>query len=83
MSTHSVSIARKRLTELINRALAGESVTITRRGRPVVELKPVPPPKPEPRPITPADVDWLVSRRRGRMSSVDAVTLLRQMRDEE
>jgi hypothetical protein len=49
----------------------------------VVELKPVELAKPEPRPITPADVEWVIKRRRGRMSSVDCVTLLRQMRDEE
>jgi prevent-host-death family protein len=83
MSTFSVAEAKNRLSELIDRALAGEGVTITRHGEPVVELRPVEPVRPAPRPITPADVDWLVSRRRGRMSSVDSVTLLRQMRDEE
>jgi prevent-host-death family protein len=81
--TFDVTEATSRLSDLIDRALAGESVTITRRGRPVVALKPAPPPGPEPRPITPADVGWLVSRRRGRISSVDSVSLLRQMRDEE
>jgi prevent-host-death family protein len=83
MSTYGVAEVRKRLSELIDRALAGETVTITRRGRPVVELRPVQPPRPEPCPITPADVDWLASRRLGRMSSAGSVALLGQMRDEE
>jgi len=38
MSEHSVSEVRRHLSKLIDRALAGESVTITRRGRPVVTL---------------------------------------------
>ena len=36
MTTYSVAEAKNRLSELIDRALAGEGVTITRRGRPVV-----------------------------------------------
>ena len=80
MSTHSVAEARNRLSELIDRALSGEGVTITRHGHPVVELKPVAPP---PRTITPEDVDWVIKRRRGRTSRIDAATLIRQMRDDE
>lgn len=80
MSTHSVADAKNHLSELIDRALAGEGVTITRHGHPVVELKPVTPP---PRGITPADVDWVIKRRPKRKSGIDSVTLLRQMRDEE
>ena len=44
MSTHSVAEAKNHLPELIDRALKGESVVITRHGHPVVELKAVPPP---------------------------------------
>jgi prevent-host-death family protein len=80
MSTHSVAEARNRLSELIDRALAGEGVTITRHGHPVVELKPVPPPQRE---ITPADVDWLVAHRRGRIAKEDSATLVSRMRDED
>jgi prevent-host-death family protein len=83
MSTYSVTEAKNRLSELIDRALTGGSVTITRRGQPVVELKPVAAAKSPPRPITPADVEWVIKRRRGRVASVDAGTLIRQMRDEE
>ena len=45
MSTHSVAEAEGHLSELIDRALDGEGVVITRDGEPVAELKPVPKPK--------------------------------------
>lgn len=84
MSSHSVAEAKTNLSRLIDRALAGEGVTITRHGKPVVELRPVPPaPGPPPRRLTPADVDWVATRRRGRMGVEDAGTLLSRMRDEE
>ena len=56
MGTHSVAEAKNRLPELIDRALKGEGVVITRHGRPVVELKPI---TEAPRRVTAADVDWL------------------------
>jgi prevent-host-death family protein len=81
MSTHSVADAKNHLPKLIDRALSGETVVITRRGQPVVELKPVHPP---PRPITEADIEWLRARRVGRTpAKTDAATLVRQMRDDE
>ncbi len=40
MSTYSVADAKAGLPRLINRALAGEEVIITRHGKPVVELRP-------------------------------------------
>jgi prevent-host-death family protein len=40
MSTYSVTDAKASLSRLINRALAGEEVIVTRRGKPVVELHP-------------------------------------------
>jgi len=81
MSTHSVAEAKNQLSKLIDRALKGEGVIITRRGQPVVELKPVRPP---PRPVTAADVDWLAAHRIARLSEdEDAAALVRKMRDEE
>ena len=81
MSTYSVADAKNRLPELIDRALDGEGVVITRRGQPVVELKPVSEPA---RPVSPADLDWLSGRRIARLSATgDAGTLVSQMRDEE
>jgi prevent-host-death family protein len=80
MSTHSVADAKNHLSDLINRALRGEGVVITRRGQQVFELKAV---RPVPQPITKADIEWLRARRAGRpMPKTDAATLVRQMRDE-
>ncbi len=80
MSTHGVAEAKNHLPKLIDRALKGEAIVITRRGQPVVELKPVHPP---PRPITDADIEWLRARRVGRkMAKTDAAILIRRMREE-
>ena len=62
MSSHSVADAKNNLSKLIDLALAGEPVTITRHGHPVVELKPV---AAVPGPVTADDLDWLASRRVG------------------
>jgi prevent-host-death family protein len=82
MSTYNVVDAKNKLSELINRALRGETVTITRHGRPVVELKPVASAR---RPVmTEADLEWLRARRaRMTPSQIDAGTFVSQMRDEE
>jgi prevent-host-death family protein len=80
MSTYSVAEAKNQLSKLIGRALKGEGVVITRRGQPVVELRPVRPP---PRPITEADLEWLRAHRaRLTPAKTDAATLIREMRDE-
>ena len=80
MSKHSVADAKNNLPELIDRALAGEDVTITRHGRPVAELRPVEAPA---TPIADADLDWLSARRVGRRKRGDAGKLLEKLRDEE
>lgn len=81
MSTHSVAEAKNHLPELIDRALKGEAIVITRHGHPVVELKAVPPP---PRRVTRADIDWLDAHRVGlKGDGEDAVTTLLRMRDED
>jgi prevent-host-death family protein len=49
MPTVSVHDARASLPRLIDRALSGEEVVITRHGRPAVKLTPVEPAKAEPR----------------------------------
>jgi prevent-host-death family protein len=80
MSTHSAAEAKNQLSKLIDRALKGEGVVITRRGEPVVELKPV---RTVPGPITEADIEWLRARLIGRTpAKTSAVTLVREMRDE-
>jgi prevent-host-death family protein len=81
MSTHSIAKAKNQLSELIDRALKGEGVVITRHGHPVVELKPIPEPA---RAVSGADLDWLARRRIGRLSATkDAGKLVSAMRDED
>ena len=81
MSIYSIAEAKNRLPELIDLALGGEDVVITRWGQPVAELKPVPGAA---RPVSPGDLDWLAARRIRRLSCAeDAGTLLSRMRDEE
>ena len=81
MSTHSIAEAKNKLPELIDRALKGEGIVITRHGHPVVELKPVSPPE---RRITDEDIAWLDAHRVGKKPSpIDAGTLVSTMRDEE
>ena len=80
MGIHSVAEAKNKLPELIDRALKGEGVVITRHGRPVVELKPIPEPV---RPITSEALDWLAAHRIKRVKvKEDAGGLVSRMRDE-
>jgi prevent-host-death family protein len=81
MSSHSVADAKNRLPELIDRALKGEDVVITRHGHPVVELKAL---SPQPRRITLEDIEWLRAHRVGdKAPKEDAGTLVSRMRDED
>lgn len=80
MGKHTVAEAREKLPELIERARNGEDVLITRDGDVVAEIRPVAPP---PRTVTPADIEWLDRHRVPRIpGGVDAVSLVRAMRDE-
>jgi prevent-host-death family protein len=44
MGTYSVADAKANLPRLIDRAMQGEEVVITRHGKPVAELRPAPAP---------------------------------------
>lgn len=80
MSKYSVAEAKNRLPELIDRALKGEDVVITRHGHPLVGLNPIQAPA---RAITTADLDWIASRRVGaRRPRKNAGALVSKMRDE-
>lgn len=80
MSMHSITEAKKRLSELIDRALKGERMVLTRHGRPVVELRPV---APTVRQLTREDVDWLAVRRVGAVRpQANAGALVSGMRDD-
>lgn len=80
MGEHSVAEAKNKLSELINRALEGEDIVITRHGLPIVELRPV---STSPKPITDEALDWLVKHRVGRrLPREDAGTAVSKLRDE-
>lgn len=81
MSTHSVAEAKNQLSDLIDRAMKGEPVVITRHGQPVVELKPV---ARQGRPMTKEDVEWLQKHRVEPLLPDDnPVSIVERMRDEE
>lgn len=81
MSQDSVADARNRLSDLIDRTLAGEDVVITRHGHPVVSLQAV---RPGAGPVTGEDLIWLKAHRvRALATAEDAGTLVSRMRDED
>lgn len=76
MTTYSVAEAKNTLPKLIDRALRGEEVIITRRGKPVVELRPALRKAP---PVN-GTHEWLRARTRARpsvgLTSVEILDLL-------
>lgn len=84
MTTYSVAEAKNRLAALIAAAERGETVTITRYGKPVAELRAVAPAAP--RRMTPEEHDRFFAAVDAlgipRMEE-DAATIVRRMRDEE
>ncbi len=81
MTSYSVAEAKNNLSDLIERALRGEGVLITRHGAPVVEITAV---KPAPRPVTEDDLAALDALRYQPASPPreDAATLISRLRDE-
>ncbi len=63
MSAYSVADAKAGLPRLIDRAMAGEEVIITRHGRPVAELRPTTARQPPKAAGAAEFYDWLASRR--------------------
>lgn len=82
MGTHSIS--ETSLAEVVDRALAGEDVVVTRDGRPVAEIHAIKQHEIA-RPTTAADLDWLAERRKGigGRSKLDAGAFVSKMRDED
>lgn len=83
MSSYSVAEAKNGLPGLIDRALDGEEVLITRHRRVVVEIRPA-----LPKGGAPADkrtgLDWLRARRQARPGiDVDSNDVLRALADEQ
>ena len=80
MSNNTIAEAESRLSDLIDRALAGKGIVITREGRPTVELRPIARAE---RPMTEIDLEWIRKRRvGGRIPEMDAGTLMSILRDE-
>jgi prevent-host-death family protein len=81
VTTYSVAEAKNTLPKLIDNALRGEEVIITRRGKPVAELRPVQRPPAPPR----GTYEWLRSRRDTRpgvgLTSVEILDLLYETDD--
>ncbi len=77
--TRSVSVAdaKAHLSELLNAVEAGETIEITKRGKPIATLNPVQCPR------EPIDFDWLRSVTDGMTyQKVSAGEFIRQMRDD-
>ena len=81
MPHYSVATTKDKLSSLIDKALAGEEVVITRHGKPTVEMRVVAP--------DPSQADRTEALERLRklrdslpMSPISSVDLIRQMRDE-
>ena len=86
MGAYSLDQAQEQLARLVDEALAGEIVTITRDGRPVLALTPTPPePRPrEPKPLADEYLEGMRKRALARPSlGANSVTLVREMREEE
>lgn len=84
MAQYSVATTKDNLSRLIDKALAGEEVVITRHGKPTVALTVVAKPAETPMPRTNAEwMEWLSERRKQRGPlGMDGAELVRQMRDE-
>jgi len=84
MASYGVAEARDNFAHLLERVEAGESITITRHGKPVAELKATAQTRPNP---SAEDRRVALDRLRAIVESqppldVSAVDLIRQMRDE-
>jgi prevent-host-death family protein len=89
MARYSVAEAKNNLPKLLDKALAGEDVTITRRGRPIAKIVPDRAAGVSEHPIDPPksafDLEWLDRHRvvpKNRDPDFDSVRLIRRMRDE-
>jgi len=80
MSTHDIAEAEHLLSDLIDQALKGETVVITRHGEPVAEIRPV---KQSTRPTREEKLAWLDANRvKLPDENIDVQAILRRMRDE-
>lgn len=78
MEIVSVADAKERLSELVDRAVAGNVVTITRDGKPVAQITAIKPPR---KPIDVAALRALTENMQFQEES--AGDFIRRMRDED
>ena len=78
MSHYSVAEAKNNFPKLLNRMLAGEEVIITRRGKPIGELKPTT----QPAVGVVIDLDWLDAHRPPSLKPDDLRDTVAEMRAE-
>ena len=78
MEAVTLADAKARLSELVERAASGETVTITRRGKPVAHITPIETPR------KPVDVDRLRAMTAATEPQPEtAGDFVRRMRDED
>lgn len=82
MSDYSIDDPTLRIADLVARVREGETVVLTEGGKPVAEVKAAAEVLPPKRAMTEADWEWLRQRRETRKININAVDLVRQMRDE-
>ena len=81
MSTYSVAEAKNRLPALIDKAIEGEEVVITRHGKPVAELRPRTQRNTK---SSRAMLQWLWSRTKGRRGAgISSVELLDRIYEDD
>ncbi len=81
MGTYSVAEAKNQLSDLIERAIRGEGVVITRHGHPVVELRSI---ERSGRAVSCGDLDWLAAHRVAIAPTADdAAALMTKIRDDD
>ena len=85
MASYSLTEARKRLSRLIDQAVAGEAVTITRRGKPIIRLAALPAGRPDgaDKRVSLESLAWLDRVRVGKAPAEDAGVTVSRLRDEE
>jgi prevent-host-death family protein len=78
MGVVSIAEAKAHLSELVDRAVAGEPVQITRRGKPIAQIIAVPTPR------EPIDIEALKAMTdKMPMQTESAGDFVRRMRDED
>jgi prevent-host-death family protein len=84
MPTYSVADAKNRLPSLIDKAIEGEEVVITRHGKPVAELRPSRQQAAKSGKPSTAMLEWLLARTMARKGvGITSVELLDQMYEED